>query len=63
MPTARGYSAAEFNLRMTREEMGSYLGLKLETVSRMLSKFQKEGLIDTHGRQVRIADREALARV
>ncbi|CDY75341.1 transcriptional regulator, Crp/Fnr family [Caballeronia glathei] len=60
---ARGYSAAEFNLRMTREEMGSYLGLKLETVSRMLSKFQKEGLIDTHGRQVRIADREALARV
>ena len=41
----RGYSSTEFNLRMTRDEIGSYLGLKLETVSRVLSRFQDEGLI------------------
>ncbi|GLU35608.1 Crp/Fnr family transcriptional regulator [Trinickia caryophylli] len=60
---ARGYSAAEFNLRMTREEMGNYLGMKLETVSRMFSKFQRDGLLETHGKQIRIVDLEALARV
>ncbi|MGF6920571.1 fumarate/nitrate reduction transcriptional regulator Fnr [Paraburkholderia sp. 40] len=60
---SRGYSQAEFHLRMTREEIGSYLGMKLETVSRMLSKFQKDGLLDTHGKQIRILDREGLARV
>ncbi|MFP3563291.1 helix-turn-helix domain-containing protein [Paraburkholderia sp. SIMBA_030] len=59
----RGYSPAEFNLRMTREEIGSYLGMKLETVSRMFSKFQKDGLVDTHGKQIRILDLEGLARV
>jgi CRP/FNR family transcriptional regulator len=60
---SRGYSQAEFHLRMTREEIGSYLGMKLETVSRMLSKFQKDGLLDTHGKQIRILDREGLSRV
>src|SRR5262249_34316212 len=40
--TARGYSPSEFHLRMTREEIGSYLGLKLETVSRLFSRFQEE---------------------
>ncbi|MGA7776769.1 MAG: fumarate/nitrate reduction transcriptional regulator Fnr [Paraburkholderia sp.] len=59
----RGYSPAEFHLRMTREEIGSYLGMKLETVSRMFSKFQKDGLVDTHGKQIRILDIEGLARV
>lgn len=44
----RGYSSAEFNLRMTREEIGSYLGLKLETVSRVFSKLQQAGVIDTN---------------
>ncbi|XUW90517.1 helix-turn-helix domain-containing protein [Burkholderia sp. M6-3] len=53
---ARGYSAAAFNLRMTRQEIGSYLGMKLETVSRMLSKLQRDGLIDTNGKQIRILD-------
>lgn len=42
---ARGYSPSEFYLRMTREEIGSFLGLKLETVSRIFSKFQEEKLI------------------
>jgi CRP/FNR family transcriptional regulator, anaerobic regulatory protein len=60
---ARGYSPSEFYLRMTREEMGSYLGMKLETVSRMFSKFQKEGIVDTRGKQIRIVDFERLARV
>ncbi|WP_206952199.1 fumarate/nitrate reduction transcriptional regulator Fnr [Trinickia acidisoli] len=60
---ARGYSAAEFNLRMTREEMGNYLGMKLETVSRMFSKFQRDGLVQTHGKQIRIVNLDALGRV
>jgi CRP/FNR family transcriptional regulator len=60
---ARGYSPAEFNLRMTREEMGNYLGMKLETVSRMFSKFQRDGLVQTRGKRIRIVDLEALARV
>jgi len=53
---ARGYSATEFNLRMTRSEIGSYLGLKLETVSRALSSFQDQGLVAVRQRQVRILD-------
>jgi CRP/FNR family transcriptional regulator len=59
----RSYSATEFNLRMTREEMGSYLGMKLETVSRMLSKFQKEKLIDVRGKLIRILDIDSLRRL
>ncbi|WP_156441102.1 fumarate/nitrate reduction transcriptional regulator Fnr [Burkholderia sp. ABCPW 14] len=59
----RGYSAAEFNLRMTREEIGCYLGMKLETVSRMLSKFQRDKLISPRGKQIRIIDPVGLARV
>ncbi len=52
----RGYSSTEFVLRMTREEIGSYLGLKLETVSRLFSKFQEEGLVQVAGRLVKIID-------
>jgi CRP/FNR family transcriptional regulator len=59
----RGYSSAEFNLRMTREDMGSYLGMTLETVSRTLSRFQKRGLIDTQGKHIRIVDLEGLQKV
>jgi CRP/FNR family transcriptional regulator len=54
--TARGYSPSEFNLRMTREEIGSYLGLKLETVSRAFSKFQEDGLISVQQKHVQILD-------
>jgi CRP/FNR family transcriptional regulator len=61
--TARGYSPAEFHLRMTREEIGSYLGLKLETVSRVFSKFQEEGLIAVQQRHIRILDTPGLKRV
>ena len=45
----RGYSATDFTLRMTREEIGSYLGMQLETVSRTLSRFQREGWIAFEG--------------
>ncbi|AZN36258.1 fumarate/nitrate reduction transcriptional regulator Fnr [Iodobacter ciconiae] len=56
----RGYSASSFHLRMTREEIGSYLGLKLETVSRSLSKFQENGLIKVQNRLIEIIDSDAL---
>jgi CRP/FNR family transcriptional regulator len=59
----RGYSSSDFHLRMTREELGSYLGLKLETVSRLFSQFQKEGLIEVHQKHVRILDIGGLERV
>ena len=54
--TARGYSPQEFHLRMTREEIGSYLGLTLETVSRVFSRFQDEGVISVHQKHIRILD-------
>jgi CRP/FNR family transcriptional regulator len=47
-------------LRMTREEIGSYLGLKLETVSRTFSKFVEEGIIEVKQRHVRILNPDAL---
>jgi CRP/FNR family transcriptional regulator len=56
----RGYSSTEYVLRMTREEIGSYLGLKLETVSRLFSRFQQEGLIQVQGRSVKLLDISAL---
>jgi CRP/FNR family transcriptional regulator len=59
----RGYSSSDFHLRMTREELGSYLGLKLETVSRLFSQFQREGLIEVDQKHVRILDIAGLERV
>jgi CRP/FNR family transcriptional regulator len=59
----RGYSASDFNLRMTREELGSYLGLKLETVSRLFSRFQEDGLIEVQQKHVRIVDTAGLERI
>ena len=59
----RGYSASDFHLRMTREELGSYLGLKLETVSRLFSQFQADALIDVQQKHVRILDIAGLERV
>jgi len=59
----RGYSASDFHLRMTRDEIGSYLGLKLETVSRLFSQFQKDALIEVEQKHVRILDSAGLERV
>ncbi len=57
---ARGFSHTELVLRMTREEIGSYLGLKLETVSRTFSKFVEDGIIEVKQRHVRIVNTDAL---
>jgi DNA-binding transcriptional ArsR family regulator len=57
---AMGYSSKLFNLRMTRHEIGSYLGLTLETVSRTLSAFNEIGLITVDQRTIGIKDPEAL---
>lgn len=59
---ARGYSPREFHLRMSRAEIGSYLGLKLETVSRTFSAFQQQRLLDVDKRHVRILDLAGLRR-
>jgi CRP/FNR family transcriptional regulator len=57
---ARGYSRREFNLRMTRDEIASYLGLKIETISRMFTLLRDTGCIDVHVRSVRLLDLSAL---
>lgn len=55
-----GFSSSNFVLRMTREEIGNYLGLTLETVSRLLSRFQREGLIGAQQRDVELKEPERL---
>ena len=60
---ARGFSRSELVLRMTREEIGSYLGLKLETVSRTFSKFAEDNIVEVRQRHVRILDTAALRRI
>ena len=60
---ARGFSGSEVILRMTREEIGSYLGLKLETVSRTFSKFAEDGMITVNQRHIHIQNADALKRI
>ena len=57
---ARGFSQSELMLRMSREEIGSYLGLKLETVSRTFSKFMEDGIIEVKQRHLKIINTQAL---
>lgn len=59
---ARGFSPREFHLRMTRADIGSYLGMKLETVSRTLSAFQQRGVLAVEKKHVRILDHDGLSR-
>jgi len=56
----RGYSGQEFNLRMSREDIGSYLGMKIETVSRLFSRFTEAGILQIKLRNVKLLDVEAL---
>ncbi len=58
--SARGFSAQRFMLRMTRAEIGSFLGLTLETISRVLSRFQKLGLLNVTRREIELLDMTAL---
>ena len=60
---ARGFSASSMVLRMTREEIGSYLGLKLETVSRSFSRFHDDGLLEVRQRAIRVLDAAGLRRL
>jgi CRP/FNR family transcriptional regulator len=55
-----GLSVSEIKLTMSRQDLGDYLGLALETVSRLFSRFQEEGLISVHGRQIAIVDGKRL---
>jgi CRP/FNR family transcriptional regulator, anaerobic regulatory protein len=57
---ANGYSPRAFNLRMSRAEIGSYLGLTLESVSRLFSRFQDDGLIKVHLREIELLDLNGL---
>ena len=60
---ARGFSGSGLVLRMTREEIGSFLGMKLETVSRTFSKFAADGIIEVRQRHVRILNAPELQRI
>ncbi|WP_240922465.1 helix-turn-helix domain-containing protein [Oleiagrimonas sp. C23AA] len=57
---SRGHSGVEYVLRMTREDIASYLGVKLETVSRGLSRFHRAGVLEVRGRHITITDRARL---
>lgn len=60
---ARGFSQSEMILRMTREEIGSYLGLKLETISRTFSKLSEDGIIEVKQRYVKILRPDELKKI
>mgnify|MGYP003465902704 FL=1 len=55
-----GRSGSRFLIPMSREDIGSYVGLVIETVSRTLSKMQDDGLIEVNGREVVIRDMDRL---
>jgi CRP/FNR family transcriptional regulator len=56
----RGFSRSDLVLRMSRREIGSYLGLKLETVSRTFSRLAEQGILEVKQRNVRIRDADGL---
>jgi CRP/FNR family transcriptional regulator, anaerobic regulatory protein len=58
--SARGYSSTQFQLRMSREEIGTYLGLTIESISRLFSRFKKLGLLKIDNRELQILDSQAL---
>ncbi|MCU1718733.1 fumarate/nitrate reduction transcriptional regulator Fnr [Pseudomonas sp. 5P_3.1_Bac2] len=53
---ARGFSANQFRLAMSRNEIGNFLGLAVETVSRVFTRFQQNGLLEADGKEVHILD-------
>jgi CRP/FNR family transcriptional regulator len=61
--SGRGYSSSDIGLWMTREEIGSFLGLELETISRILSRFRQRGLLDIHRRHLHIRNLDGLRQV
>jgi CRP/FNR family transcriptional regulator len=59
----RGFSKKEFRLTMTRGEIGNYLGLTVETISRLLSRFQKAEVIKVEGKFITILDLDQLTQL
>ena len=59
----RGFAKDDFILRMTREDIGSYLGMKLETVSRTFSRFNAEGILSVQGKTIHIQRPEGLKEI
>jgi CRP/FNR family transcriptional regulator len=59
----RGHPGRELTLRLSREELGSYLGLKLETVSRAFSRLQAAGALQVQGRDIKLLDLPSLRRI
>lgn len=58
---ARGYSPHHFTVLMSREDIGNYIGLTMESVSRLMSKFRQHGWISTAGRDLHIKNYGAIA--
>jgi CRP/FNR family transcriptional regulator len=56
----RGFSATDFQLSMSRGDIGNHLGLAVETVSRLFSRFQDEGLVEIHGKSISLSNKQAL---
>ena len=59
----RGYSPYSFRLSMSRADIGNYLGLAVETVSRIVSRFQSQKVVAVSGREVNILDMSLLQRL
>ena len=60
---SRGYSASAFLLTMSRQDIGCYLGLAVETVSRTLTRFQDSGILQVNRREVEILDHDKLRKI
>ncbi|MFB9885034.1 fumarate/nitrate reduction transcriptional regulator Fnr [Balneatrix alpica] len=56
----RGFSASQFRLSMSRNEIGNYLGLAVETVSRIFTRFQKQEIIRVDGKEIEVLDMSLL---
>ncbi|VDA92096.1 Fumarate and nitrate reduction regulatory protein [Klebsiella pneumoniae] len=59
----RGFSPREFRLTMTRGDIGNYLGLTVETISRLLGRFQKSGMLAVKGKYITIENSDLLAQL
>lgn len=59
----RGFSSKEFRLSMTRGDIGNYLGLTVETISRLLGRFQNSNIIEVKGKYISILDKENLEKL
>ncbi|MGK5055819.1 helix-turn-helix domain-containing protein [Janthinobacterium lividum] len=57
---ARGYSRHDFTVLMSREDIGNYIGLTMESVSRLMSKFRRQGWISTDGKDLHILNHGAI---